>query len=158
MKGIKVRSQARVLGYIIMMIYLMFICYFGFFSKIAGRDLAHVNKYNLIPFRTIHNYLNFEKPINSISVVVNIIGNMGVFMPFGIILPIILPARSHAYHIYLVLIGSLLLSLTIELIQYLTSVGVFDVDDLILNSIGALAGYFINMIVRKKYNRTGKEN
>ena len=41
-----------------------------------------------------------------------------------------------------------LLSLGIEIIQLITRVGVFDVDDIILNTVGGMLGYFIYRVVR----------
>lgn len=49
----------------------------------------------------------------------------------------------------------LFISLTIEVIQLLTKVGCFDVDDMILNTLGAALGYGIYAVcdrIRRKIN------
>ncbi len=43
----------------------------------------------------------------------------------------------------------MLLSITIETLQYIFNVGVADIDDVILNTIGACAGYFYILHIRK---------
>jgi len=40
------------------------------------------------------------------------------------------------------------LSLLVELIQLVTKVGSFDVDDIILNTIGGAIGYIVYKVVR----------
>ena len=46
-------------------------------------------------------------------------------------------------------LAAFLLSLTIEITQLLTRVGSFDVDDLILNTAGGIAGYLLFYIMNK---------
>jgi len=129
--------------------YLVFIGYFAFFSKIAKRNFVHVNRYNVIPFRTIDQYFRIRNVSSIIPFIVNIIGNIAVFIPFGIILPVVISKRKRNNPIFAIAIGAILLSLSVELIQYITSVGVFDVDDLILNTIGVFIGYLMYVFVRK---------
>jgi glycopeptide antibiotics resistance protein len=149
MDDIKNSKQTKFIGYLLLTGYLAFIGYFTFFSKIAKRDFAFINRYNVIPFRTIGQYLRIRNVSSIIPFIVNIIGNIAVFIPFGIIMPIIISKRKRNNPIFAIAIGAILLSLSIELIQYIMSVGVFDVDDLILNTIGALMGYFMYVFVRK---------
>ena len=52
-----------------------------------------------------------------------------------------------------VVLGSFLFSLIIESCQYIFKVGVFDVDDLLLNTIGGLIGYIIYKISVTIYRR-----
>ena len=52
-----------------------------------------------------------------------------------------------------VVLGSFLFSLIIESCQYIFKVGVFDVDDLLLNTIGGLIGYIIYKIAVMIYRR-----
>ena len=44
---------------------------------------------------------------------------------------------------FLICISGFLLSLTVEVIQLVTKVGCFDVDDMILNTLGAAFGYVL---------------
>ena len=63
-------------------------------------------------------------------------------MPFGFFLPMASRYRSFAAAV----LYSFSLSLMVETFQLLTKVGSFDVDDLLLNTIGGAAGYIIFII------------
>lgn len=91
---------------------------------------------NLIPFRTIFNYLFAD--INLNIIIENIVGNILAFCPLGILLPF-LSNRFHRWR--MVLLSGLAVSLFYELIQFATGLGSFDVDDLILNVTGAVLGF-----------------
>ena len=47
------------------------------------------------------------------------------------------------------LLTILIISLSVEIIQLLTLTGMFDIDDLILNTIGAAAGFYLFKKLRK---------
>lgn len=68
----------------------------------------------------------------------NIVGNVVCFMPFGFILPIITRLGERWLNTLLL---SFLLTLSIETIQLVFRVGSFDVDDMFLNTVGGAAGY-----------------
>lgn len=90
---------------------------------------------NLIPFheisRTIHEVSNHG--------LFNLIGNIAIFMPFGIFLGLM--ARSNRISSVGVFLRSLGLSLCLESAQLLFAIGSFDVDDLMLNSSGGVMGF-----------------
>ena len=76
----------------------------------------------------------------------NIGGNIIGFIPFGILLPVLfLSLRKIWKTVFTVFCISLLFETT----QLLTGLGVFDVDDLILNTAGGLLGYIIYLTIRK---------
>lgn len=88
---------------------------------------------NFIPFREISRYT-----IGSKLFVYNVIGNIVLFIPFGYFVSDYLKAKR-TFHILFI---SILISLTAELIQY--KIGrAFDVDDIILNVVGAIIGFMI---------------
>ena len=74
-----------------------------------------------------------------------IILNTVMFIPFGFLLPMINTAERRTYMIFLL---SLELSLIIEVVQLFSRVGSFDVDDLILNTMGGLIGYWAYRAIR----------
>ncbi|MDQ0876055.1 glycopeptide antibiotics resistance protein [Paenibacillus sp. V4I3] len=92
---------------------------------------------NFIPLKTIS--VTVLTP--SIHEVINLIGNILVFMPYGIF--IVLLSKSKMTSLIGVFIQPLGLSLLLECLQVFFSIGNFDVDDLILNSVGGLLGYGI---------------
>ena len=64
-------------------------------------------------------------------------------MPFGFFLPVF----SRRCHIFLnTVFYSFELSLFVELIQLVTKVGSFDVDDLILNTLGGALGFLVYQV------------
>ncbi len=89
------------------------------------------------------------------AVLLNLVGNVVGFLPFGFILPILSKKRPN-----LLLTGVMgcLLSLSVETLQLIGKVGSFDVDDLLLNTAGAVLGYLLfsicNVIRRWKYGKT----
>ena len=84
---------------------------------------------NFIPFKEMFRY-----EIGSKSFIKNILGNVLLFIPYGIAIAYYVKTKKIRYSIIL----GLILSLTIEITQF--SVGrVFDVDDIILNLIGFMA-------------------
>lgn len=68
----------------------------------------------------------------------NLAGNVLGFVPFGFFVPIL--NKRLRKSIVITVLG-FLMSLTVELIQLVTKVGCFDVDDLLLNTLGAFFGY-----------------
>jgi glycopeptide antibiotics resistance protein len=94
---------------------------------------------NFYPFKTIL-YYAFFADVNLQIRVSNLVGNIILFIPFGFLLPLL---AKKLFSLKAVIPLAFLLSLTIETVQILTTIGRFDIDDLILNTIGAVIGYYI---------------
>lgn len=77
-------------------------------------------------------------------------GNIAWFVPFGFLLPMIWQKLKFYYTIPL----GFLLSLVIESGQLALNKGMFEIDDLVLNTLGAAAGY----LAYKAYCRFRKQN
>lgn len=93
---------------------------------------------NFIPFREMTRY-----SIGSTAFYYNVIGNIVLFMPFGYFVSDYLKAKK----VHQIILVSLIISLTAELIQF--KIGrAFDVDDLILNVLGAILGFMCYISVR----------
>ena len=93
---------------------------------------------NFIPFKEITRY-----SIGSRAFFYNIIGNIVLFIPFGYFVSDYLKAKKT----HQILIPSIIISLTAELIQY--KIGrAFDVDDIILNVLGAILGFMCYISIR----------
>ncbi|WP_433583180.1 VanZ family protein [Paenibacillus amylolyticus] len=69
-----------------------------------------------------------------------IIFNMLMFAPFGFILPHI---GMKTRHFKPVLLISLLVTLGIEILQMITGRGIFELDDILHNTLGSMAGYLL---------------
>ena len=105
----------------------------------------------LIPFKTIISQLKYGS-INEI--VRNIIGNLCLFIPLSFLLILKDNKYKNILRQTLILLPSILMT---ELLQMITSVGVFDIDDIILNYLGVLLFIIIMNIVnidkiRKLFN------
>ena len=74
-----------------------------------------------------------------------IIGNFVMLLPLGIYLPLLYPAFRR---FWAVLLGSFLASAGIELLQLITRFRSADVDDVLLNTLGACLGYGIYRAAR----------
>ena len=77
-------------------------------------------------------------------VFINIIGNIILFIPMGIIM------KSLNVRLIEFLILILFIIFLIELTQYISKRGVFDISDIILNYIGCILGY---ILIRKRGER-----
>lgn len=93
---------------------------------------------NLTPFSTIR--LFSSKRVSSEYSYKNIGGNIIGFVPLGILLPLLFgPLRRFL----LCTITVFLLSFSFEITQLIAGIGVFDVDDLILNTAGGILGFML---------------
>ncbi|MDA1477140.1 VanZ family protein [Bacillus changyiensis] len=96
------------------------------------------NSHNFIPFQTITYYVFLANDINLNIRVENLTGNIIGFVPFGFIIPLL---SSQFLSFKKVTLATCCLSLTFELLQLIFGFGSFDVDDLILNTLGGMIGY-----------------
>ena len=102
-------------------------------------------KLNLIPFTNLFNFESTKKAI------INIVGNCAMFIPSGIVLPALYPKLRGFWKTVLAGAG---ISLCIELIQLLFYTRTTDTNDLILNTLGVMAGYGIYAAVRAVRQRS----
>lgn len=83
----------------------------------------------------------------------NVIGNVAMFIPVGIILPVCFRKLNNVFKVTLAAFG---MTLFIELSQLLLYDHSTDIDDLILNTTGAFIGamiYFLVVIIRRRKSR-----
>ena len=72
------------------------------------------------------------------------------FIPFGMLLRW---ARNKNTTFVQALLYSLGFTLAIETVQYITKLGVFDIDDIIMNTLGGVIGYCIYYVTAKLIRR-----
>ena len=126
--------------------YLLLLGYVVFFSSGLGREEHATYRYNLTLFREIGRYYGVGVRTGSWSLFwLNVVGNVCVFMPLGIFLPMLFEKGKR---LMAVLCFSLELSFIVEIVQLVTKRGSFDVDDLLLNTIGGILGYAIYKILK----------
>ncbi|MGN0290339.1 MAG: VanZ family protein [Lachnospiraceae bacterium] len=135
--------------------YLLLLSYFLFFAEIMGRtNLTGSYHYNLIPFLEIRRFIVYRKKLGMLAVLVNLLGNVAAFLPFGFFLPTLSEKNRSFFYVTLM---SFEFSLLIECIQLFSKVGSFDVDDMILNTLGGSIGFLCFLAVRKLIEKNEKE-
>lgn len=152
--NVRKRDVIRVLSRICFVIYMVILVYFLLLSDGFGRGNQYIDfRYNLIPFREIIRFIRYRQYIDFGSVMVNLAGNVAAFMPFGALIRWVVNKKVFWYQAVLY---TLLFSLSVELLQLVARVGVFDVDDLILNTLGGLFGfwiYYILLLINRRRER-----
>lgn len=154
----KSRKRIRILGKILFVLYIIFIIYFLIFSDWYGRtgEMQEYH-YNLVLFKEIKRFWEYRDQVGMFAMFTNLFGNVIIFMPFGFFMPMASKYRS----LFSTVFYSFGLSLCVETFQLLTKVGSFDVDDLLLNTIGGLAGYILFIIcaaIRRRHVYKKKNN
>lgn len=71
-----------------------------------------------------------------------IIFNMIMFMPLGVLLPLLHRKNRSFWRVFFL---SFMFTLCVEVFQLVSGKGIFELDDLLHNTIGSMAGYFIVM-------------
>ena len=147
------KRRIRICGAFLFFCYLLALTYFLFFSEGFGRASAgREYAYNLHPFREIRRFWVYREKLGLFAVICNLAGNVAGFIPFGMILPVIWRKTDSFFRIMLLVFE---FSLCVEIIQLVWKVGSFDVDDLILNTLGSVIGYLLfslcNVVRRKIY-------
>jgi len=99
---------------------------------------------NLVPFKTILVYLLGEKGL--IIGGINLIGNIILLVPVGLLGPLAFPNITWKKMLVLAITAGF----GIEGLQVLLHVGIFDIDDVILNGLGVMIGYWAFTVLVKK--------
>ena len=108
------------------------------------QGLSHAN---FTFFKTIRMYIDYWGRINSFE---NLVGNVVIFVPYGMLFPLAFEKKKGFFSFVL---AALIFILGVELVQMWTNFGAFDVDDILLNLLGALLGYFVYFIAIKIFGK-----
>ena len=144
----------RVLLWVMAAAWLFVVVYYGFLIRQPG----YHGGVNTQPFWEIKRAFRLLGPsvfdgirIASRVVFMDLVLNILLFVPFGMMMPLLFPRLPR---ILVVPLG-LLCSTLIEGVQYLTQLGMTDVDDLINNTLGTLIGLLLFLLFIRP---TGKKN
>lgn len=136
------KSHVKMIALILLIGYTMLLTYWMIWG--FGRTTQSVFSYNLVPFSTMASYF----PIRSLASLINIVGNIAVFVPFGMLIPVVFRIR------YVKMLGFFLVGLfVLEMAQLISRRGSLDVDDFILNSVGVTIGYGLLGVIMKSRSR-----
>lgn len=137
-------------------LYLVSLVYFLFFAQEMGRTADRQYRYNLTLFCEIKRFINNIDYLGWKSVAINVLGNILAFVPFGYFVPKISEKRRMG--VIFVTVLSFEFSLIVEVIQLITRLGCFDVDDLLLNTAGGFIGYIcFYFMYRRQQKRVTKK-
>lgn len=135
---------------LLFLIYMGIMLYVVFFAEQMGRIAGGDYRYNLVPFLEIKRFFYLIGGKWKWSAWLNLAGNVLCFVPFGMFLPAVCRwARS----VTRTLIVTVTFSMLIETVQLSFKIGIFDVDDLMLNTIGGVAGYCVYKVFITKYRK-----
>ena len=166
LKGVKEYSQKRQLMNIFIMlvfiIYMVNLVYLLFFDGDFGRNITLQNDkllsnmvegINLKPFKMMKDYfLAYQNGNKYLShLLLNVVGNLIVFAPMGVLLPTLFKSMNSYFRFS---IFTILIIIFSEFAQVYFGVGMGDIDDFILNFLGAFIVFIIFKI--PKINKAWK--
>ncbi|WP_410511697.1 VanZ family protein [Paenibacillus sp. BR2-3] len=123
---------------------MMGIVYVLFMIKLLFLRPHFGYSYNLVPMKTIKQYIIHREHFNFDTWVKNLFGNIVLFIPMGLFMPVL---NQRLGKIFIFIGAAAAILFLVELVQLLTRVGSFDVDDIILNTLGAVIGFFFTRLV-----------
>ncbi|KAF6637520.1 VanZ family protein [Paenibacillus sp. LX16] len=143
-------SRTRLLHHVALVLLILYtglLLYWMFLG--FGRTLrpGPPYSYNIVPFDTIRQYWRAMESFPFRVWGVNLLGNIGVFIPFGILVPIIWVSMRSIVSLLLTIVIALVI---LEVSQMLLGAGTMDIDDIILNVLGVLCGRVAYVLLRKK--------
>lgn len=140
------------LGKILFVLYIVFLVYFLCFSELYGRTgTVEEYRYNLVLFKEISRFIEYREELGTFAVFANLFGNILIFVPYGFFISV----ASHSRGLLKTVFYSFVLCFGVEIFQLFTRVGSFDVDDILLNTLGGVLGYILFMIcnrIRRKHD------
>ena len=117
-------------------------CSFIFIMTLFGRKIRENHRFDLKPFGSY--YYAFTE--GNMEILLQIFINIAMYIPFGFLLPCCFKLFEKYWNIIYVAIGS---SVIIELIQVVFKIGLFEVDDIISNTLGSVIGFLIYILYNK---------
>lgn len=144
----KTRS-VNIIGRILFVLYMVLALYFMFFSETLDRKMISDDyRYNLLIGSEIRRFWNMRYTYGWHVTLINLVGNVICFIPFGFLLPTLSYKRGYKNGVTVTLLATVF-SILIETAQLIAKVGAFDVDDIALNTLGGIIGYIIFITGRK---------
>lgn len=104
--------------------------------------LSRMTRVNSIPFVVLWRWVIYGTWWHLFY---NVIGNCLWFIPFGFLLPAIY--SEYRRYGWLVIFMGMIVSMIIEILQFILCTGVTDIDDVIFNTLGTAVGYLIWYVV-----------
>ena len=138
---IKNRKHLTLYKELLMLSFIIYIL--CLFQVVTFQDDVTWSSNNFVPFREIFRY-NFGSRL----FLKNVLGNVILFLPFGLFASYYLDIKKP----YLTFILTLIASVSIEVVQMVIG-RVFDIDDIILNVIGGTIVFYIYSLISRIWNK-----
>lgn len=157
-KTMKITFSVFFATYVYLLISLvLFDKYFGRIGISAFVDVTRDNftayfntSVNIIPFKTVLDFISgvFSGTVSVRAFVINIVGNLVAFAPFAFFLPLLFE-KMRKFKSFL--FSMICIVSTVEILQLLLLTGACDIDDLILNTLGAYGLFFVLKIKKIRF-------
>ena len=147
-----IKKLINIAFYIITICYVFLMLDLFFRINLISSSSEISRSYNLIPFKTIWYYISVDMHVSKSQVIRNILGNIAVFIPFGLYLQVLLKNKAFGKSLLIVIVTSI----SIEIIQFVFKVGVADIDDVILNVCGGAIGIIGYKVLLKLFDEVSK--
>ncbi|WP_211234307.1 VanZ family protein [Paenibacillus taiwanensis] len=145
-RRIKWKASLTIVGWLVFILYVLYSTYLLFFGFYRSYGLSEgYYPVNLVPFTTIMEYVVHIADYPVYVWFNNLVGNILLFVPLGALLPLLVRSCRRWGRMMLI---SFLMTLFIEVMQYMLLVGTLDVDDMLLNVCGGMIGYGCYKLVR----------
>ena len=130
--------------YVIFLVFVIVLKFDGSFEKIISlhhsiieNEQSGIKNINVVPFKSILPYL---RNITEAYAFKNIMGNILAFLPLGFFISNKFPKK-----VIKPIITCFVIIFVIECAQLVFKIGVFDVDDILLNMTGSILGICVNL-------------
>ena len=132
------------LSYIIFFLYCSLMLWEVFIGPY--RSYSGLRRYNLYPFKTIVDFALNTSHYTVEAIFINLAANIITFIPLGFFIPLLFKNFRKFKSMILL---SITIILIIELNQFTLNVGVLDIDDVILNTLGCILGFITYNSVKR---------
>ena len=125
--------------------YTIFLLYLMFFGMGRFRNEDHIVRIKPI----ISTVWFIQETISWFDIIKIVLGNVVMFIPFGF-LGWIFPKLNNLKNLIITFVSVIVI---VEALQYFSRLGVFDVDDILLNTFGVLLGWQMKRILETKFSQ-----
>ena len=130
-----------------LLLYGVFAFYILLLGLILFRTHHQTRSVNLVPFRGVVSYISGNDLVSGQDsadvlhafALLNLLANLFIFVPCGVYITLFRKGKGIWKNVLWVFVISML----VEVVQFITKFGIGDIDDVILNSIGGLIGVLI---------------
>ncbi|WP_026990914.1 VanZ family protein [Flavobacterium subsaxonicum] len=136
---------------VVVYLYFLILIYITFFSGQRHSDDLYENNISFKLLESKWDYLNNFDDLYANQkrfVLIEVLGNLMLFMPFTASIFVLVKKKISVLVLIAILLGVII---SVESFQYLFHLGVFDIDDIVLNFTGGMIGLTVFNLFFRKY-------